>query len=273
MVDRFSIDPLSEAIMSVEHIDDYERRGRPATPDQNFLKGWSASGKLQVGANVGAGDVSAAVTAVTLDVNFKHPNTYTLQFFTDALQNPNPSGVTIQTLAEVIWSVSGNRVRRLISLLNGCALSGAGEGVSVKITDFSANAAQKSLYSVGVLLSPGVRGTFSQPPFLEIDNDLIRGNPVFTTIAAGGNAVFTVPPNAGINAVWFSVLTNGGFVAIAPQNIQFLQRNPIGLFTKGGDYDAVANKWWPISPGASDIRVFNNTANSVNFTPSWGVEG
>jgi hypothetical protein len=250
-----------------------DRRFRP-TQRESFLKGWSSGGKLEVGANVtGFGNVTGKSDAVGLAVNFKHPNTYTLQFFTDALQHPNPSGTAIQTLAEIIWSVSGNSVRRLISLINGTALSGSGEGVTVKIYDWSANALVKSLYSVGVLLAPGIRGNFSQPPYLEIDNDFVRGNPVFTTIAAAGSAIFQIPQNAGVNSVWFSVLTNGGFVAIAPQNMQFIQRSPLGALTKGGDYEAITNKWWPVSPGAKDIRVFNNTANSVDVTPSWGIEG
>lgn len=236
-----------------------------------ILKGWSTAGFLSVGANQPlAGD---AVEAVILAVNFKIPSTYTLQFFSEGLAKPNPGGTAIQTLAEVLWSVSGNSVRRLISVLNGTALSGAGEGVSVRIFDFSGNTIVRSTYGVSVLLSPGIRGSTAQPPMLEIDNDLIRGGPVSLTINAGASGIFKIPPNSGVNSVWFSYLTSGGFVAVLPENLQFIQRNSItGIAQKGGDAN-VAFKWWPISPTADDIRVFNNTANAMTITPTWGVEG
>jgi hypothetical protein len=251
--------------------DIYQRRERRRDPSITFLKGWSAAGKLIVGANVGIGDVSEGQEAVSLDVNFHHPSTYTLQFFTDALQNENPSGVAIRTLAEVIWSVAGNSVRRLISLNYGVALTGSGEGVHVRMFDFSSDALIKSMYTVKCLLSPGPRGQFSQPPFLEIDNDLIRGLPVFTTINAGAFADFVIPPDAGVNSVYFTI-SAALFTTILQGQILAVQRGPTGQTQKAGNYDII-NQWWPVSPGATHIRIFNNTAVQITVTPSWGIEG
>lgn len=251
--------------------DIYERRERRRDPASKFLKGWSAAGKLIVGANVGIGDVSEGQEAVVLDVNFPHPNTYTLQFFTDALQQENPSGVAIRTLAEVIWSVAGNSVRRLISLNYGVALTGSGEGVHVRMFDFSSDALIKSMYTVKCLLSPGPRGSFSQPPFLEIDNDLLRGAPVFTIIAPAGFSDFVIPPDAGVNSVYLTV-SAALFTLIPQQSVLAVQRGPTGQTQKAGNYD-IFNQWWPVSPGATVIRIFNQTAVNLTVTPSWGIEG
>jgi len=254
--------------------DIYERRDRPRQ-QESFLKGWSASGKLLVGVpNPAAIDVETenSLEAVNLAVNFTRPNTYTLQFSTNALQKPNPTQ-TVRTLAEIIWSVSGNSVRRLISVLNGTSISGSGEGVTAKVFDWSGSSAvARTSYNVGVLLSPGIRGSTSQPPTLEMARDFVRGNGVLVNINAGTDVDFLIPVNAGVNSVFFSV-TTGGFVPILPENVKFVQEAPFGQGQKAGDLSGVGFKWWPISAGASKINVDNNTAQSIQVAATWGVEG
>ena len=236
------------------------------------LQGWSSSGFLSVGANQPVGP--NAVDSVKLAVNFPRPAAYTLQFFSDGLSKPNPAGTATQTLAEIIWSVAGNSVRRLISVLGaGTAISGAGEGVNARIFDFSGNTIVKSTYQVSMLLIPGLRGATAQPPILEIDNDLIRGGPVSLSINNGASGIFNIPPNAGVNQVWFSLLVNGGFIPFVESNVLFIQRiSTTFILQKAGNGDVV-NKWWPVSPTADQIIVQNNTGQVITVTPTWGIEG
>ena len=221
------------------------------------LKGWSASGTLLCGGNKG----------VVLAANLKTTTAYTLQFYTSGIA----AGVTNTfTLAEITWSVKGNSVRRLVSVINGMAVSGMGEGVNVKIYDWSNAGLTPSTYVASVLLAPGVRGT-SQRPFLEIDNDFVRGSLPSQNVGALGTGTLNVPLDAGVNSVLLSAGV-GSFTAIADDNVVFLQATASNQTLKQMTYKEVG-LWIPLSPACTKIIVANNIAKTLIVTPSWGIEG
>src|SRR3990167_2293350 len=106
--------------------DIYSRRNR-VVDNGPRIRSWSVSGVLRPGQ---AGrEVSAQV-----DLS-KDPGYHTIEF---SIQTPPISGsLALATVAEVIWSVKGNQVRRLLNVTNGSVISGLADNVSVKIFDAS----------------------------------------------------------------------------------------------------------------------------------------
>lgn len=221
-------------------------------------EGWSASGNL----------IGFRSNAVTLQARFKRIDSYTIQFGLSGVS----TAVYIQTLAEIFWRVEGNEVRRLISVLNGSAISGTAEGVRIKITDFTGVLGVGSTYVASCQITPGLRGASSQPPFLEIDNNLSRGSSPRQLVAGGGGSTnFNVPQDAGINSVLISFASVTPGTTIPDGDVSITQI--VGAVTTKSYDGAIKGLWIPLSPGCTDILVTNANAIDIAVTMSWGVEG
>ena len=225
------------------------------------LQGWSASAELTSGIIA-----TPSNTALVMQTTFKKLNTYTLQFTLNPLTNPTNY---IQAIAEIIWSVKGNSLRRQISVTNGAAISGVGESVSVKVTDFSSNVTA-SRYLVSCQITPGLRGSSGQPPTFEIDNALVRGASPLQNIGATSTGTWQVPLDSGINSFFPSVAGNGFFL-IPPEQISIRQSAGAAILKRTDG--ASLYKWIPLSPGCTNIVIANNNAFIVSANIAWGIEG
>lgn len=241
-------------------------------PDLRKKKAWSVSGLLTIAQNKG----------VKLAADFEKSGPYTLQF-TRQFPTPIAAGISVYTLAEIIWSVEGNSHRRLISVDSGIAISGNAQGVTAQIydwTNLAVAAANQIDYNIFATCVEGLRGSNVQRPLLEIGgvNPNTRGQIQTQDIAAGVAVNFPVPRNAGINSFRVNlssntavpVFSNGIFVACTDSSgvIPVRQRN----ITSSND--ALLLNWEPLPPGAENILIFNVAGNTViKVSISWGIEG
>lgn len=219
-------------------------------------KAWSASGNLRTG------DSQVSVTLQT--PTFEEPDYYTLQF--NLHRPPNaPANENIAAEAEVVWTVEGNSVRRLITIGSGSVISGCGNNANVKIRDSSINA-NGVLYPVSVQITKGTRPSIQQPPML-------YGEYFFVS---PGNAVRTaIPQNAGIISVFIGIaIENAGAVGPIPND------TIKALFTTGGQTLSIAgfdqmNGWVPVPPGADSIDLYwiSGSTARVEASMIWGIEG
>ncbi len=232
--------------------------------DGEEVNGWSAAGELITG---------VPQKALTMQANFKkRPGYYTIQF--NVRRPVAEVGQVLQTLAEVVWSVEGNSVRRLISIGDGATISGAGQGVRVKVFDNSTLAGglvTNQPYPVSMQVVKGTRPTQSQQPILEVSSAVAPGTTSLTPIAAGANAIFLVPENAGVTALYVAVNNTGPAALRSGDVAGIFASNAVGL--KEFNYDA-CQQWIAVPPGAIQIQIFNKTAaDPIAVTLTWGIDG
>lgn len=241
--------------------------------------GWSAEGPL-----ISASDANPnPQDAVHLQVDFGEAAAqyYTLQF---SLVPPafadTENTADIRGKAEIRWSVEGNFVRRVVSVWNGSSISGLGQGVSIKITDDTYNpddAPTSFIYRVSVQVTKGTRPTLggTQPPIYQ---PLLAGeiapltlDPDITWLVPAGSTLdVPIPEDAGVNCVYIGTQGSSG-AALEPEAVQTIQfANGIGVM-----YGTLrnCNRFEPLLPGATQIRLGNNTAADLRVTIFWGVEG
>lgn len=263
-------------------------------------KAWAGSGNLFFPGFTAPFTTNRRRSAVVVQAEFKNPGYFTIQF---GIQAPIVAGISLagNTIceAEILWSVAGNTIRRYISVFNGTSISGAGEGVRVRMIDNSLgnfNAPNGASYPVTVMIIPGTRPTMagSQPPFYTPNESLTffpgtPQTPAYSMTTPGPTNQeldIAIPENCGINSVMLlasqsaqddptDVMTNN--------SIFFQQLGTVGLTSKvlaNYNYDMVG-RWLPLYPGANEIRVVRNTFNltppslapNIYVTPFFGVEG
>lgn len=239
-------------------------------------KGWSVNGTLAQG---------VSKKRVALQAKFGKIGTYTVQFgvvlpTTEALA-PCPTRIK----ATIVWSVEGNTVTRQVTVGNGLQISGTGEAVSVLVEDntLANNNGSPDAdieYVVSVLITPGTRPSKEMPPvLLSEETDAASQLAGFThgtiEIAPAGNFEFDIPENAGVIAFYLGIYTPSEAVAAADAILgRFLHTGGgiVGQFdaTPGRGY---AGTWIPLTPGANQIQIFNNTALNVVVTMIYGIDG
>lgn len=236
--------------------------------------GWSQSGILQANGSTSV--------AVQLQVDFTGQiQTHTIQFdgFNDDLDVGALPATTAITEAEILWSVKGTTIRRLISVLDGQSISGMAQSVTVNMRDVTING-NGSDYRVGMTVVPGVRANIQQPPSLRIsgENSAAPGVviPFGTGLAAGDFATWTIPPNVGAVSAMIGVGTrNGGG---GPQSlldsdlaIQYIASNTAVL--KRLDVRS-GNLWIPLFSGTRTIKAFNNSPTKIiDVSCTIGIDG
>ena len=231
-------------------------------------KGWSASGNLLAGGSLGVG----------LAANFDEPGPYTLQFTRRFVASPV---FPIYTLAELIWSVEGNSARRLISVDTGIAISGNGQGVTVKVFDWSGVAllASNLRYDLDITCVKGLRGSNVQRPFLEVGaiDPTDRGSAVRELVAASSSVDFPVPRNAGINSLRINIGGNTGSLPVLTGGIRiayFAGTTTLRIRQAASITDLLLLNWEPLPPGCDRIRITNGAGNdTISVTITWGIEG
>lgn len=230
-------------------------------------KAWSSAGIIS------NGGYAVNPVSVDLNVNFPHPGEYTAQFNIDPILT-----IGQKCFAEIIWSVEGNSVRRVLSVLDGASITGRGQGIKVKIFDQSAagGGVGTDPYRVAVLVTTGGRGTTAQPVIL--DGDPTRAGISFvTTVPPVATPEIDVPLDCGIIAAFINVAEVDA--ADAPIETDEILVTFFSLPAGGGtalkrlNYSG-CNKWVPIAPGTRSIQLRNNRpVGDVYYSITWGVDG
>lgn len=198
------------------------------------LSGWSQSGQLETG---------NPNRAVNLQGKFPVIENYTVQF---NLATPVTTGVRkVAAQAELIWSVQGNSVRRLISVYDGTSITGSAQAVSVKLFDDTrvAPPVPAITYDGSIQVSKGTRGSNKQPPYFALGN---------ATVANGGSASFPIPDDIGAISLLVSVGPQSPGFTIPPG---FVIAEVIGSAIAQVRYDPRDYDWFPLNPGATIVTV------------------
>lgn len=223
----------------------------------NHKKAWSASGDLVTG------NTQRAVTLQT--PTFEEPDYYTLQFNLFRPANAAPTE-KVAAEAEVIWTVEGNSVRRVITISSGSVISGCGNNAVVKLRDVSTNPSGIN-YPVSVQITKGTRPAVQQPPMLYGE---------YFTITPGNSVTIPIPQNAGVISAYMGIaLINAGSIGPIPNDAIK------ALFSVGGasltiaGFDQMMSGWVPVPPGADQLAIFwiNASAQDLEGSVIWGIEG
>lgn len=245
-------------------------------------KAWSASGTLYTPG------VGAVGNGFGLQADFvENPGYYTVQFTLDYPTVPAPfAAPVIRALAEVGWSVEGTTNRRLLHVTSGAVISGAGQGVVVKLIDDSIVVDEPFppglKYQAHITLVKGNRPQMAgnQPPIYQptptgssvtiLADQLGYEIPAGTGTGAGPGVVsIDVPQNAGINSVLFCVAPIQGDLPLTAAQLA-----QITLNTSAGTFDGNRlGTWIPIPPGSDAVSLVNYTNQDFTGTIVFGVEG
>ena len=242
------------------------------------LGGWSGTKNLIMGSDQEVLVVQAKVGK---------PDSFTAQFFLGAAEPPFVGANSpIRALAEVLWTVKGNSVRRLVSVVNGMSITGRADNFNIRVFDFSAPPVNPVVvgYPIAALVSRGQRASLPNQPFLYLNANAgaVRGAGIaFAVPSGGGGTDINVPQNAGVNSVWLDFYIPSVIPVVPSEILNNTMRATqlsAGLATTitTGNF-SVFGRWWPIGPGTELIRIQNFTAgigvNTGFVTPMWGIEG
>src|SRR5438477_11313093 len=218
---------------------------------------WSKSGKLATGGGI----IASALTSkeITLQADFQQETGgsgagyYTIEFGV----SPPASG-SCNPEAEILWKVGGNSIRRLVSVINGTVVSGAGQSVSLRIFDNTIPIVPQP-YLVDVQIVAGCRPSEQQPPRLDFPRTLASiptpSGPII--LIPGANGPYEIPNDAGV--ISFFALANRETPVI--QQIQpgdlLIEMFGNGILNSVIDVTD-ANQWVPLPPGVSSITFQDN---------------
>lgn len=222
--------------------------------------GWQAFGQLVVG----SGSTGANVHG---QADFPVAGYYTVEFGVQT-----PTNGQYDCVAEVVWSVEGNDVRRLISVGSGTTISGTGAGVKVKLYDKSGSSFAAffgQAYQASFLISPGTRPSEQKPPTLtaETSTGLAR-----FVVTPGTTTIIDIPTDAGVTSVNVTVVASP-LTAITETDavVHIASSVPVKSFFPS-DPDA----WIAVPPNAKSIQLVNNfpaLGPDLHFYVTYGIEG
>lgn len=230
---------------------------------ENDQMAWSVSGEL----------IQGDKKVVTLQQNFPRPDNYTIGFSLGS-QGTGANAVFSRAEALIEWIVAGNSVRRRVSIIDGCSVTGTAEAVNVTMRDVTDPALitipTPSKYTAFAQVSRGTRGGNIQPPILYAGEFLV---PV------GGAVVVPVPLDAGIISVKIELLAiNPAQIPIPPGTANISQQF-IGAVTKEfstTDLTIAYENWIPIVPGINSLLLDNQAPGgppNYKFTVVFGIDG
>jgi hypothetical protein len=224
------------------------------TEKEDEMRNWSASGTID---SVSTADGSrAANKPVRLQCNFLEAMIHTVQLETDMVDPLVAGGAsTLIVLADITWKLGGNTAFRRVTLANGLQISGLAESVEVTVY---ANAVPQTPFHVSILAGIGVRPNSVRPPTLT--------GPVETTILAGNALNIPIPP--GIGVISFQPLVYG--VPVDKTNIIIQFNNGVNVM---GGFNLVDADFVAIPGGATAVQISNQSANSVQASYNFGIDG
>lgn len=241
--------------------------------------GWSTSGVLGVGDSMVNGALAVPPRPsrrVQLQCSFaRQMQTHTIQFNGPDNDNLAVVGTGVRTQAEILWSVKGNIVRRVVDVLDGAAVSGEAEAVAVNIYDYS-NVATALTYQVAVTVTPGVRGNSGQPPTLRPLGTRTSDGVVFpygVNLVPGNVVNFAVPPNVGAISALIQAINNAGAASLLDPEVIVTCLSPAGNVLTRYGYN-LTGTFQPLPANTATISVQNrHAADTVAVNCVLGIEG
>ena len=218
--------------------------------------GWSVGGEML------SGDKNRTVS---LQADFPKAETYTIQFsmspIDPILAAPNFAE------AELLWSVEGNQIRRLVSVVNGASVTGLGQAVRLTVRDTSFDWGDGGLgrrYQVSATVSTGTRATVQMPPRLQ-------GTTGVQLIPAAGIFTLPIPQDAGV--ISMQVYARGVGAPVLPGNLTIIQDSVAAGHNISYNDHAATDDWIPIFPGVDTIHLQNSSAVGIYASLIWGIDG
>lgn len=234
--------------------------------------GWSGGGKL---INDGVSNVACAADFLAARVHNEIPSkNYTVQFNVTL----PPGGVFANPVAEISWSVEGNTIRRLVSVTNGCSVTGVGQGVKVVVRDQTPQGIGGKVYGVSydvaITVAPGNRSSVNQPPIFTPPSAILAGAvvlPLYTVPPLSFLRV-AIPQNAGVISSYVTAVTADGSPLTQFGGI-VTEFDVAGHAQKS--YDVLNQEFVPISGQGFELQVFNNLAagHDLQVSVSFGIDG
>jgi|WetSurMetagenome_2_1015567.scaffolds.fasta_scaffold225342_3 hypothetical protein len=233
--------------------------------------GWSASREL----------ISKDTNpAVQLQANFQDPTPYTVQFSITNLKATDGSADigSYNPTAVIEWSVEGNSVRRVVSVINGTSVTGVGQGCRITVRDQTptTDTTKEMEYTVAILVAPGVRPANQLQPILTplIADSFGVTRPGAIFVDGGTGVDVQIPENAGVTSVYITAASlNAGIpVALTDADIQASHTNTAYVYK---EYNPNKYTWVPIGPGTSTVRLTNfmGPLTQVLFNVTFGIDG
>lgn len=182
------------------------------------------------------------------------------------------TNVPVNAIAEIKWSVEGNDVRRLVSVVSGMSVTGVGEGIKVSVVDRSTilnpgNGVPYAPvnYDVDITCAPGSRASVTQPPTLTAQNPTDLTYSFITTGIA--NAFVSVPSDAGVISAYVTAFSDGNILTDADVSVSQLNGALINRVT------APNTGWIPLVAGTSTLKLNNLSAHTILWSVTFGIDG
>lgn len=227
--------------------------------DTEHVTGWSASGDLDPLTPGPSGQV------VHLQVKFPEAGNYTVQF---NVSDPNAlflvNNEVVRAQAEVVWSINGQQVRRLVDCVNGLSITGTAEAVAVNIVDRSDVTVSPVVpYLATVTVAKGTRSSVQQPP--TYTGERVR-------LGALGGASIPVPEGAISVNVTIAPLIIGA--PIVPEQHIVRETGNGGINLKSWN-PTLFQGWIPLAAGATKISFEQSALQAQEFYyfTSFGIDG
>jgi hypothetical protein len=207
--------------------------------------------------------------------SFPQPSVFTVQFTIGGDASRESGGganITIRRCYAIIeWTLGGVATRRVVSVYNGCSVSGVAQNVAIRVIDRSNALGTPFVYTypVNVQLAPGSRPSQQQPPYLALmtnSGTIGTGAPGTATFQFGGstgllNQLFGFDDVGVISYYAFlyrDTPAAGSFRIRQRVNaaVGLLPGFQSGLFPEG---------WTPIAPGTQALLIENYDAAQLMF--------
>jgi hypothetical protein len=221
--------------------------------------GWGLSGSLYTN------NIDSNNNPVKLAVDrFDRAAVFTVQFGL----NLGDGGFAVQAEAEVVWSVNGQPIRRVVSISQGCSISGVTESINVKMYDktpliFSQGGVPAlNRYIALASVAPGARAATTLPPSL-------RAWSSTQELGAGASTVLAVPNNSGVIGFRLSVFAEGN----AGAQVTMMDVNG-SVFDDYNVNPGENSIFVPLASGTTMLLITNNdSVNPINISGQWAIDG
>lgn len=191
------------------------------------------------------------------------PGNYTVQFNVTDSNDLGTSGDFVLPRAEIVWSVGGNSVRRVIDCTDGASISGTAEGVAVNVYDDS-NITLSTVvpYTVSIQVAKGTRPSVEQPPIYSLPIILL---------GVDATADVVIPEDIGAISLAAVVVPSAIGTAIPDYSIRVQQQAGTTIRKM---YDPRQEFWVPLIGGVNRISLRSGpTAPATEWQLTLGIDG
>ena len=229
------------------------------------LRAWAQSAIINPdGTNV---PVPQGQSSFSLQCKLDAPSVFTVEFEIGPSLDPAIPLPINKPTAEIEWTVNGNTVRRVVSVVNGTSISGTAEFVKVKFFE-SESGASTAPYAATAMVSPGVRAAVVQPTNQSTDSVALDA----AGMAGPGEVFIDVPQDKGIVTFRVFAWDEAETGALDMTKILVLQQTSANN-TISGFQDPNEAKFVHLNPSVTVIKVVNLGSVGARVFIVWGVDG